>query len=411
MLSPAVERAIAAERAANVRLLNGGRLVAVLVALAVALAFEVQRAVSGIAYVGPSLALLGAYGAAAALAFSIGRGSAARARLTGYAAGLVDVPFVYVLLGRLHASLVVAGFADDGRVIAAGGTAFFLLLVFVSAGLLARAQVYTTALLAAGCNLALQIGAGVDQVQATFSTVAILFGAVVGLAVSQRGLRLVSDVAVQQLRRERLSRYFSPQVAEALGERGEFGAGEIREVTVLVADLRDFTALSAGRDGAETVAMLNEVFAVLVEVLFRHGGTLDKYLGDGLLAYFGAPVAQPDHAARAVRCALDCRAALADLNRRRAARGAAALRLGLGLHSGAVVVGDVGVPARREYTLIGEAVNLAARVEEETKRRGEDILLTGATRARLGDAVPLRALEPMWPRGGAAPLDLYAPLG
>jgi adenylate cyclase len=228
---------------------------------------------------------------------------------------------------------------------------------------------------------------------------------------SRRAIALVSGIAAEHRRLERMGRYFSPEVAAAVLEGDRQGpAGETRTVTILFSDLREFTSLSEGLSGPQVVTLLNDYLARMVDTIFAHGGTLDKYMGDGIMAYFGAPVAQPDHAARAVRCALAMQEALAALNRMRVARGEPPLRMGIGIHSGPVVVGDIGAPRRREYTAIGDAVNVAARMEELTKEFGVPVLVSEETRRQAGDAIDFAPAGAARLRGRAQAVQAYRPL-
>src|SRR5262249_11617183 len=205
-------------------------------------------------------------------------------------------------------------------------------------------------------------------------------------------------------------RYFSPEVAALLAERGEEEApAEEREVTILFSDLRGFTALSERLSGPEVVALLNEVDEELVEAVFEHGGTLDKYLGDGIMAYFGAPITTPDHAARGVRCAVAMQRRLEGLNARRAARDQPPLHIGVGVHTATAVVGDVGARRRREYTAIGDAGNVAARVQQATKSEGVPILVSGETARRAAAAMGFALAGRLDLPGRVEPLEGYVP--
>lgn len=228
-----------------------------------------------------------------------------------------------------------------------------------------------------------------------FGTVATIVG-----AITRQVQGLVAAAASEHAARSRLQRYFSPAVAERIVESGGPRArGEHREITVLVSDLRGFTALAERANAETVVGWLDDYFGAMVEVIFRHGGTLDKFVGDGLLAYFGAPEAQSDHAERAIRCAIDMQKALVRLNEVRASRGLPGLRMGVGVHTGVALVGDVGPTSRREYTAIGDAVNVASRIEGLTKDVGLAVLVSGAARQAAGEGFAWTALPDQSVRG------------
>jgi adenylate cyclase len=165
--------------------------------------------------------------------------------------------------------------------------------------------------------------------------------------------------------------------------------------------------MASSMSGSETIRMLNEVHEHLVSCIFLTGGTLDKYLGDGVMAYFGAPIASADHADRAVECSLMMRAEIQKLNEKRLARGDHPISLGIGIHSGAAVVGDIGAEIRREFTIIGDTVNTASRIESLTKKHQVDLLLTGETKSRLTRKYQLRSLGYDEIRGSNRTLETF----
>ena len=349
-----------------------------------------------------SLPLFAAYWLAAALVFRAVRRSDRVARLVGLDIAVVDMPAAFALqLTQLQRHLDVAS--------AVLGVTYFALLTMAAGFALDRRRIVLAAVTGTVLEVALLAVARADY-SLIVTIVLVMFGVMVScLYVTDRTTELVYGVAEEQRRRERLGRYFSPQVAAAVEARGDaLASGERREITVLFSDLRDFTALAESLDSAAVVDLLNELHGRMVTVLFAHGGTLDKYLGDGLMAYFGAPAPQPDHADRALACARDMQTALATANVERAARGALAIRMGIGLHSGFATVGDVGSPHRREYTAIGDTVNVAARIERLAKEHAASIVLSETTRQRLSAPAALRPLGHVALRGRTDPVACWA---
>jgi adenylate cyclase len=159
-----------------------------------------------------------------------------------------------------------------------------------------------------------------------------------------------------------LDKVVSPEVAEELMRSDILLGGETREVTTLFVDISSFTAMTEGMEPQRVVALVNDIMSRLGTIVEAHGGVVDKYLGDGLMALFGAPVARGDDTTRAVRAALDMQLAMTALDATRAARGEPAVRVAIGIHTGPVVAGNIGSPNRLNYTAVGESVNLAARL-------------------------------------------------
>jgi adenylate cyclase len=203
------------------------------------------------------------------------------------------------------------------------------------------------------------------------------------------------------------SRFTNPHVARQLVERGGIETGR-REVTLLFSDIRGFTTLSETRSPEEVIALLNRYFSLQVDVVFRHGGSLDKFIGDCIMAMWGAPLDDPDHARRAVACALDMADTLLAFKRELGAENTD-FDVGIGLHSGPAVVGLMGSDKRQEYTAIGDTVNLASRIEGLTKDARRRICVSRDTADRCGDAFDFVSCGTFPVKGRAQPVELLEP--
>ena len=207
--------------------------------------------------------------------------------------------------------------------------------------------------------------------------------------------------------RDTFGRYVSPEVAQTLLEspEGLRLGGEKREVTVLMSDLRGYTRFVEEGDPAVVVEVLNQYLGGMTDIIVEHGGTINEFVGDGIVAFFGAPLRADDHAERAAACALAMQVTLVELNGALAARNRPRLEMGIGLNTGDAIVGNVGSEKRAKYTAVGTAINLAARVEGCTV--GGQVLLSPFTYERLGGVAEVGPPIPVEVKGIREPLLLY----
>ena len=210
-----------------------------------------------------------------------------------------------------------------------------------------------------------------------------------------------------ELVRRAFGRYVSEEVATSIlqsPEGLELG-GEEREVTILMSDLRGFTALAARLTPQEVIEFLNLYLEAMVDVISRYEGTIDEIIGDAILVIFGAPLACDDHAAKAVACGLAMQLAMTDVNQRLTAKGAAELEMGIGIHTGRVIVGNIGSLRRTKYAAVGSNVNLAGRIESFTT--GGQLLISENTREKIKAPLRIDGQFQVEPKGATHSLQLH----
>jgi adenylate cyclase len=230
-------------------------------------------------------------------------------------------------------------------------------------------------------------------------------------AVAVQNTLFAKKLEQEAITRERFRRLLSPAIAEQVlsGLVEVKKGGELRETTILFADIRGFTSMSESREPQLVVDALNEYFERMVDIVFRYEGTLDKFIGDEIMALFGSPVAHPDDPIRAVRTALEMQEALATLNERHEDQGIPPFRIGIGINTGEVVAGYIGSSQALEYTVIGDPVNTGSRLCSLAKP-GQTLVSEGTVH-ELGNHFEIRELPPAQVKGKAQPIRVFEVLG
>ncbi|RZM81818.1 GAF domain-containing protein [Leptolyngbya iicbica] len=223
------------------------------------------------------------------------------------------------------------------------------------------------------------------------------------------GLLVLEDISQEKRMKTTLYRYMTPGVADRVMALGEdmLMRGERRDVTVLFSDIRGYTTLSENLEADKVVELLNAYFETMVEAVFTYEGTLDKFIGDAIMAVYGAPLPLQNHAWAAVQSALDMRHRLAIFNAERVAQKQPEVRIGIGISSGEVVSGNIGSQRKMEYTVIGDGVNLSSRLEGVTKQYGCDIVLSEHTYELCEDLIWVRELDKTRVKGKTQPVSIY----
>jgi adenylate cyclase len=337
------------------------------------------------------------------------------------APGLLDLqatPVGPILPGvEIHANLI-AGMLDGNikqsppyalgaelALLAVTGLALALLLPLLAslAATLATAAAFALVLIGNAAlfhygNLVLPLASGLALILSLY-----VIGMAWGFFVEARGKRQIATLFGQ---------YVPPALVDEMAENpARFSMeGESRELTVLFADVRGFTSIAEGCDPKMLARLMNEFLTPLTEAIHRRRGTIDKYMGDCIMAFWGAPLPDPQHARNGILAALEMRVALQGLRPHFQAQGWPEIRIGVGLNSGRMSVGNMGSRIRLAYTVVGDAVNLAARIEGITQQYGVDILIGEETR-RLADGVVFREIDRVRVKGKETPVGIYEPVG
>lgn len=223
------------------------------------------------------------------------------------------------------------------------------------------------------------------------------------------GLVVLEDISQEKRMKTTLYRYMTPRVAEQVMALGDDALmiGERKEVSILFSDIRGYTSLTEKMEAADVVGLLNTYFETMVEAVFTYEGTLDKFIGDALMAVFGAPLPLENHAWMSVQSALDMRRRLQEFNQRRQATTQPVIRVGIGISSGEVVSGNIGSQRRMDYTVIGDGVDISSRLEGVTKVYGCDIILSEYTYQFCQERVWVRELDRVCVKGKTKPIRIY----
>jgi adenylate cyclase len=256
------------------------------------------------------------------------------------------------------------------------------------------------------------IGSGTSEIWTRLIILCLfaIFGSHAQYTINARN-QLAKKMEKDAATRERFQRLLSPDLAEMVvsGQLKVEKGGESRVATVLFADIRNFTAMSENTRATEVLQMLNEYYETIVEIVFRHEGTVDKFIGDAMMVIWGAPVAHDDDPSRAVRAAIDMQERLVEFNKIRSSRGKRQIQIGIGINTGNLVAGYIGSSRTMSYSVIGDTVNTASRLCKAAN--AGQILISEQTYAEvIGDFKTLE-LEPIMAKGKGEPVNVYNVIG
>lgn len=221
-------------------------------------------------------------------------------------------------------------------------------------------------------------------------------------------LVVMDDISDEKRLKSTMYRYMTQELAEQLLASGETKmGGDRKEVSVLFSDIRGYTTLTENMEAEDVVQMLNDYFESMVEAVFKHKGTLDKYIGDAIMAVFGSPLPLEDHAWMAVQTAVEMRHRLLEFNHRRQESNHPQIRIGIGINSDSVISGNIGSSKRMEFTAIGDGVNLSSRLEGASKQYGCDIVISEYTLAPCKDRIWYRELDRIRVKGKNNPVSIF----
>ena len=220
---------------------------------------------------------------------------------------------------------------------------------------------------------------------------------------------MIEDISSEKRMKSTMSRYMDPALADQMlaGGEGDMMGGKDTTATVLFSDVRSFTTITESLGAQGTVALLNEYFEIMVDCITTEGGMLDKFIGDAIMAAFGIPMAHDDDEDRGVRAAIAMMTRLADWNKAREARGEMTIDHGMGLNTDSIVSGNIGSPKRMDYTMIGDGVNLAARLESACKQYHAHILISEYTKAKLKGTYRIRDIDDVIVKGKTEPVGVF----
>ncbi|MEJ2587150.1 MAG: adenylate/guanylate cyclase domain-containing protein [Deltaproteobacteria bacterium] len=324
--------------------------------------------------------------------------------------------FMVTVLGSMTAAILLMVFMDINYLLGHGASPdstvylgifrevlfAFAVLIFLSLSILGRFSRNLKAVIALQLRVMDEITRGNYQVRTPVVS-NDEFGLIAGKTND-----MISGLKERDFCRMSFGKYVSPEVSQMILEGTLSLEGEVREVTILFCDLRGYTTFVEGRDPKDVVRFLNDYFTEMERAVKNNEGIILQYIGDEIEAVFGAPMDLPEHPDRAVMAALDMRARLKDLNRKRRDEGKDPIYHGIGIHTGTVLAGSVGSPERLTYAMVGDTVNSASRIQDLNKTYDTDILVSESTKNRLQDKrIVLSSLGKASLRGKKKDIELF----